>query len=82
MIILTISEAIVKTDQRIVEIEAAMRACEQGAQEYNIGNRRIRRVDYNALRSERDFLYRQREALNSQQSPELLNAVAAYFCGR
>lgn len=42
--------------KRLVDIYAAIVAIEQGAQEYNIGTRRVRKADLSLLYKERDSI--------------------------
>jgi hypothetical protein len=49
----------VTTQEQIDQINAAISAIEQGAQEYTIGGRRLRRADLSILYQERRMLQRQ-----------------------
>lgn len=47
------------TQQQLDQINAAISAIEQGAQEYSVGSRRLRRADLSVLYQERRMLQRQ-----------------------
>lgn len=47
------------TQEQLEQINPAIAAIEKGAQEYNIGSRRLRRADLSVLYQERRMLQRQ-----------------------
>lgn len=56
-------ERIEKLKQQLAEVEKAIQAIYEGAQEYRIGSRMIRRADLGMLYQERDRLEREIQVL-------------------
>lgn len=70
-------ERIAKLKQQLAEVEKAIQAIYEGAQEYRIGSRMIRRADLGLLYQERDRLEREIRILEQGGIFKL-----AYFEGR
>lgn len=62
--------------ERLTQIEAAISAIENGAQEYRIGNRTVRRADLKTLYDER------RRIINDINAEEGYETTVASFLGR
>lgn len=65
----------VTAQEQLEQINAAISAIENGAQEYSIGSRRLRRPDLSILYQERRRLQDQLAAENSSAPPGVFVAV-------
>ncbi|RNB72166.1 hypothetical protein [Brevibacillus panacihumi] len=62
---MTADEKLQKLREQLAYVEKAIFAIQNGAQEYSIGTRRIRKADLSLLYQERDRLEREIEALEN-----------------
>lgn len=62
---MTIEEKLLKLREQLAQVEHAILAIQNGAQEYSIGTRRLKRADLSLLYQERNRLEREVEALEN-----------------
>ncbi|MDT3416163.1 SMC interacting uncharacterized protein involved in chromosome segregation [Brevibacillus aydinogluensis] len=62
---MTAEERLQKLREQLVQVERAILAIQNGAQEYSIGTRRLKRADLSLLYQERNRLEREIEALEN-----------------
>lgn len=62
---MTVEERLQKLREQLAQVERAILAIQNGAQEYSIGTRRLKRADLSLLYQERNRLEREIEALEN-----------------
>jgi conjugal transfer/entry exclusion protein len=62
---MTAEERLQKLREQLAQVERAILAIQNGAQEYSIGTRRLKRADLSLLYQERNRLEREIEALEN-----------------
>jgi conjugal transfer/entry exclusion protein len=62
---MTVEERLQKLREQLAQVERAILVIQNGAQEYSIGTRRLKRADLSLLYQERNRLEREIEALEN-----------------